>query len=54
MRTVKDIDRDIQTVLICLENLRAEREVLEHLNEVKQAHAALFTELAIEKAKKND
>lgn len=54
MRTVQDIDRDIQKVVDCLTALMMEKKLAEHLAEIKQAHATFFAERAIEKAKKND
>jgi hypothetical protein len=54
MRTVKDIDRDINKVVECLTALIMERKLTEQVEAGMRASAEIISEKLIERAKRHD
>ena len=54
MRTIQDIDRDIQKVVDCLTALMMERRLTEKIESGMRASAEILSEKLIERAKRHD
>lgn len=54
MRTVKEIDRDIQKVVECLTALMMERKLTEKIEAGMRVSAEILSEKVIERAKRHD
>jgi len=54
MRTVQDIDRDINKVVECLTALIMERRLTEQVEAGMRASAEIISEKLIERAKRHD
>ena len=54
MRTVKDIDGDINKVVECLTALMMERKLTEKIEAGMRASAEILSEKLIERAKRHD